>query len=67
MPLAAIELELLTGRLVTLNVAGFPVHRHWSLARRKGRQLSPAAAALWGFLLAYRVDAPAPSPSEELG
>jgi DNA-binding transcriptional LysR family regulator len=59
MPLGAIELELLAGRLVTLNVVGFPVHRHWSLARRKGRQLSPAAGALWGFLLAYQVD-PAP-------
>jgi DNA-binding transcriptional LysR family regulator len=57
MPLAAIELELLAKRLVTLNVMGFPVHRHWSLARRKGRQLSPAAGALWSFLLAYRVEA----------
>ncbi|MBF6592498.1 MAG: LysR family transcriptional regulator, partial [Ktedonobacterales bacterium] len=54
MPLAAIELELLAGRLVTLAVTGFPVHRHWSLARRKGRRLSAAASALWAFLLAYR-------------
>jgi DNA-binding transcriptional LysR family regulator len=54
MPQAAIELELAAGRLVTLNVQGFPVHRHWSLARRKGRHLSAAAAALWDFLLEYR-------------
>jgi DNA-binding transcriptional LysR family regulator len=53
-PLAAIELELLAHRLVALDVEGFPVHRHWSLARRKGRHLSAAAAALWTFLLAYR-------------
>lgn len=57
MPLAAIELELLTGRLVTLDVAGFPVHRHWSLARRAARHLSAAAVALWDFLLAYRDEA----------
>jgi DNA-binding transcriptional LysR family regulator len=54
MPLSAIELELLTHRLITLRVADFPVHRHWSLARHKGRQLSAAARALWDFLLAYR-------------
>ena len=54
MPLSAIELELLTHRLIILSVADFPVHRHWSLARRKGRQLSAAARALWDFLLAYR-------------
>src|SRR5579859_207683 len=54
MPLSAIELELEVGRLVTLDVEGFPVHRHWSLARRAGRHLSAAANALWHFLLEYR-------------
>jgi DNA-binding transcriptional LysR family regulator len=54
MPLGALELELATGRLVTLDVAGFPVHRHWYLVRRAGRHLSAAAYALWEFLLAYR-------------
>src|SRR5215470_9867797 len=34
MPLAALELELIAGRLSVLDVVGFPVHRHWSLARR---------------------------------
>jgi LysR family transcriptional regulator, low CO2-responsive transcriptional regulator len=54
MPLAALELELAVGRLVILDVAGFPVDRHWSLARRAGRHLSAAAFALWNFLLEYR-------------
>lgn len=54
MPLSAIELELEVGRLVTLDVVGFPVHRHWSLARRAGRHLSATANALWQFFLAYR-------------
>ena len=54
MPLSALELELATGRLVILDVVGFPVLRHWSLVRRSGRHLSAAALALWDFLLAYR-------------
>lgn len=54
MPLAALELELVTGRLVVLDVIGFPVHRYWSLARRAGSHPSAAAAALWDFLIAYR-------------
>jgi DNA-binding transcriptional LysR family regulator len=54
MPLSALELELATGRLIILDVAGFPVDRHWSLVRRTGRHLSAAALALWNFLLAYR-------------
>jgi DNA-binding transcriptional LysR family regulator len=54
MPLSALELELATGRLITLDVEGFPVHRHWSLVRRAGRHLSAVAMALWSFLIAYR-------------
>jgi DNA-binding transcriptional LysR family regulator len=54
MPLGALELELLAGRVAVLDVAGFPVMRSWSLARRPGRRLSAAAEALWRFLLAYR-------------
>jgi len=53
-PLVAIELELLTKRLVVLDVEGFPVMRSWSLVRRAGRHLSAAALALWTFLLQYR-------------
>jgi LysR family transcriptional regulator, low CO2-responsive transcriptional regulator len=54
MPLAAIELELAVGRLTVLDVEGFPVHRHWYLARRSGSHPSAAATALWNFLIAYR-------------
>jgi len=53
-PLSAIELELITGRLLVLDVVDFPVLRHWSLARRAGSHPSAAAAALWDFLLTYR-------------
>jgi DNA-binding transcriptional LysR family regulator len=53
-PLAAIELELLAGRLIVLDIAGFPVHRHWYLARRAGSHPSAAAAALWNFMVEYR-------------
>lgn len=54
MPQSAIELELAVGRLITLDVIGFPVLRHWSIARRSGRHLSATAMALWNFLLTYR-------------
>ena len=54
MPQRAIELELDAKRLVVLNVVDFPVHRHWSLVRHKGRHLSAVANALWQFLLTYR-------------
>ena len=54
MPRGALELELLAQRVAVLDVAGFPVMRSWSLARRPGRRLSAAAEALWRFLLAYR-------------
>jgi DNA-binding transcriptional LysR family regulator len=54
MPLSALELELATGRLITLDVESFPVRRYWSLVRRVGRHLSAAAIALWDFLLTYR-------------
>ncbi len=57
MPLRALELELIVGRLVILDVEGFPVHRHWSLVRRRGRHLSAVALALWNFFLAYRDEA----------
>jgi LysR family transcriptional regulator, low CO2-responsive transcriptional regulator len=53
-PLSAIELELLVGRLIVLDIAGFPVHRHWYLARRAGSHPSAAAAALWNFMVEYR-------------
>ena len=54
MPLGAIELEVLCKRLIVLPVAGFPVHRHWYLARRAGSHASATATALWNFLIQYR-------------
>ncbi len=57
MPLRALELELIVGRLVILDVVGFPVHRHWSLVRRRGRRPSAGALALWNFFLTYRDEA----------
>lgn len=53
MPHDALELELELGRLVILDVEGFPIERHWSLVRRAGRHFSAAAAALWDFLVEY--------------
>ncbi|MCU7920430.1 MAG: LysR family transcriptional regulator [Candidatus Thiodiazotropha sp. (ex Dulcina madagascariensis)] len=47
-----IELELETGRLVVLDVQGFPLQRHWHMVYRKGKRLSPAAAAFHDFVLA---------------
>lgn len=47
-----IELELETGRLVVLDVEGFPLRRHWYMVYRKGKRLSPAARAFHDFVLA---------------
>ncbi len=47
-----IELELETGRLVVLDVAGFPLQRHWYLVYRKNKRLSPSARAFVDFVLA---------------
>jgi DNA-binding transcriptional LysR family regulator len=49
--LHSIELELETGRLVILDVQGFPLARDWSLVYRRGRRLSPAAKAFHDFVL----------------
>jgi DNA-binding transcriptional LysR family regulator len=57
MPLRALELELMAGRLVILDVVGFPVRRHWSLVRRRGRRPSASAQTLWNFFLTYRDEA----------
>lgn len=52
------ELELDTGRLVALDVEGFPILRHWHVAWPAGKHLSPGARA---FLKALNVEElPAP-------
>lgn len=52
-----IELELETGRLVVLEVEGFPLLRHWYMVYRKSKRLSPAARAFHDFVLveAHRI------------
>lgn len=47
-----IELELMTGKLVVLDVAGFPILRQWHLVHRSGKRLSPAATAFHTFVMA---------------
>ena len=49
--LHTIELELETGRLVILDVDGFPVERQWHLVYRRGKRLSPAARAFRDFVV----------------
>ena len=46
-----IELELATGKLVVLDVTGFPIRRQWYLVYRKGKRLSPSARAFRQFVL----------------
>ena len=48
-----LELELEAGRLVVLNVAGFPIMRHWYLVHRKGKRLSPVARVFHDYVLAH--------------
>ena len=50
----AISLELGMGRLVTLEVEGFPIMRKWFIVHLKEKRLSTAAAALKQFLWDYR-------------
>lgn len=52
LPRDAIEMELAQGRLVLLDVVGFPILRHWYVAHREGKALHPAARAFRSFLLA---------------
>jgi len=46
----SLRLELETGRLVLLNVEGFPIRRHWYAVHRKGKRLSRAAQAFLDYL-----------------
>ena len=50
--LHTIELEIETGRLVVLDVEGFPLLRHWYVVYRRGKRLSPSARAFHDMLLA---------------
>ena len=50
--LHTLELELETGRLVILDVEGFPIMRHWYLVHREDKRLSPVAQAFKEYVLA---------------
>mgnify|MGYP000380125362 CR=1 FL=1 len=39
-----------TNRLAVLDVHSFPILRHWYLVHRKGKRLSPVAAAFRSFV-----------------
>ncbi|MEJ2610569.1 MAG: LysR family transcriptional regulator [Candidatus Thiodiazotropha sp.] len=47
----SIELEIETGRLVVLDIEGFPIQRYWYLVYRKNKRLSPAARAFRDFVI----------------
>jgi DNA-binding transcriptional LysR family regulator len=49
--LHTLELELQSGRLVLLDVQGFPILRHWYLVQRSGKRLSPVAKLFETFVL----------------
>ena len=48
--LHTVMLELATGKLVTLNVAGLPVMREWFVIHLRDKKLSPIATAFHSFL-----------------
>ena len=48
---ATIEQELELKRLVVLDVAEFPIMRHWYVVHRRGKRLSGAAEAFRDFML----------------
>ncbi|HWL45659.1 MAG TPA: LysR family transcriptional regulator [Ilumatobacter sp.] len=48
--------ELADGRLIALDVDGFPMLRRWYAVRRAAGHLLPAGAALWAFLAEHTRD-----------
>ncbi|HBM58985.1 MAG TPA: LysR family transcriptional regulator [Citreicella sp.] len=46
--------ELRTGRLVTLDLPGLPILRHWFLLHRADMPLTGAARTVWDFIAAER-------------
>jgi LysR family transcriptional regulator, low CO2-responsive transcriptional regulator len=46
-----IELEVQTERLAILNIEDLPVIREWCILHREDKELTPAAAAFWQFVL----------------
>jgi DNA-binding transcriptional LysR family regulator len=50
--LHTLELELATGRIVLLDVEGFPILRQWHVVHRREKRLSPVAQAFKDFVFA---------------
>lgn len=50
--LHTVERELAAGRIIALDVEGFPILRHWFLVHRHGKRLSPVAQAFREYVLA---------------
>jgi len=48
-----LELDLFAKRLQILDVAHFPIVRHWHIVHRQGKRLSPAADAFRTFLVEH--------------
>jgi DNA-binding transcriptional LysR family regulator len=48
-----VKSELALGELVTLDVQGFPLLRHWYVVYAAGKKLSPAAAAFKDWLSSH--------------
>lgn len=48
--LHTLELELATGRLIVLDVEGFPILRQWHVVHRREKRLSPIATAFRDFV-----------------
>jgi DNA-binding transcriptional LysR family regulator len=46
-----VSLELEVGRLLVLDVAGFPIMRRWHVVHRRNKRLPPVAAAFKTFLM----------------
>ncbi|NWJ44413.1 MAG: LysR family transcriptional regulator [Chloroflexi bacterium] len=51
---ATLELELASGKLVTLDVQGFPVERQWYLVHLERKRLSPPSRAFLELALSMR-------------
>lgn len=61
LPLTCMELELVTGRLVVLDVQGFPLLRRWNVAHLKGKTLSKVARTFLDCLLRSESQGAGPS------
>lgn len=59
----ALRMELLLGRVIILDVEGFPLHRQWYVVHRADKRLSRATSAFKSFLLT-QAEAVLASPQE---